>query len=176
MKYILIAWVCAFLYRLTVNASALIWLNHYEKRYTQYLQDVTLGFTENTAAVTKLFKSADLTDRIIPVVQPVGFGQVLQGQTSLFNNMANRREDVVSNMIACFSTARGTFKNRITENFSPIFWINCILFLPRTVLEYLGISGESLIAKLLQLVYWVAAPLFALLRDEIHQFILTLIN
>ena len=67
MKYILIAWACAFLYRLAVNVSALIWLDHYEKRYTQYLQDVTLGFAENTAAVKKLFKSAGLTDCIIPV-------------------------------------------------------------------------------------------------------------
>ena len=176
MKYILIAWAITFLYRLVVNLSSLFWLNHYDKAYMRYLSHPEQDFTECTAAVTKLFKSAGLTDRMIPFVQPMGLGQIVQGHTMLFCNMGNRREDVVGNMISCFSSARGVFKNRILENFSPIYWINCILFLPRTALVYLGISAESVFSKLFQLLYWILTPLLLLLRDELYQFILTLIN
>ena len=176
MKYILIGFGCAFLYRLAVNVSALLWLKHYEKKYSQYLSGVGMQYAENEAAVTKLFKDAGLADRMIPFVQPMGLGQILQGQTSLFNNMSNLREDVVSNMKLCFSSARGAYKNRIVENFSPIFWINCVLFLPRTILVYMGVSTDSFFSKLFQLIYWLAAPLLVALRDEIYQFILALMN
>lgn len=176
MKYVLIGFGLVFAYRLAVNVSSLFWLNHYYKEYTLYLSDPKRNFEENTSAIKKLFDAAGLTDRMIPVAQPVGYGQIMTGHTMVFSNMANRREDVVGNMLSCFATARGTFKNRIIENFSPIFWVNCVLFLPRTVLKYLGVSGDSIFSKLLQLTYWAVTPFLILLRDEIYQAILLLFN
>lgn len=174
MKYALIFFGCAFLYRLITNLSSLIRLNYYSKQYLLYLADPAREFEENAVAVAKLFRASGLTDRMIHFVQPMGYGQLLQGQAYLFSNMENRREDVVDNMRTCFSSARGSFKNRIIENFSPIFWINCILFLPRTVLSYLGVSGESLLTKLFQVIYWIVTPVLVLLRDNIYQYILSL--
>ena len=176
MKYILLLFVCVFAYRLAVNISALIRLNYYDKAYTMYLSHPEKNFGEYTAAITALFKMAGLKDRQIPFVKPMGYGQLLQGHTLLFSNMANRREDVVSNMIQCFSEAKGTFKHRIAESFSPLFWINCLLFLPRTVLEYLGVSGESLVVKLFQLFYWIVTPFLLVFRENIYQYILSLIG
>lgn len=176
MKCFLIAFGCAFLYRLTVNVNALLWLNHYKEKYTQYLANAERGFAENTSAVTKLFKDAGLADRMIPFVQPMGYSQILQGQTSLFSNMENRREDVIGNMLSCFASARGTYKDRIIENFSPIFWINCVLFLPRTVLTYLGVSADNFFAKLCQLIYWLTAPFLVLFRDNLYELIRSLLK
>ena len=176
MKYFLIAFGCAFLYRLTVNVSALLWLKYYEMKYSQYLSGVGSQYAENEAAVAKLFIGAGLSDRTVPFVQPMGYGQILQGQTSLFNNMSNLREDVVANMKLCFSSARGSYKSRIIENFSPIFWINCVLFLPRTVLTYLGVSTDNFFSKLFQLIYWLSAPLLILFRDNLYELIRSLLK
>lgn len=171
MKYFLFTLACAFAYRLICNVRALLWLNFYSKKYRQYLENTERGFAENEAAVTKLFKEAGLTDRQVPFIQPIGYGQILQGHTLLFSNMENRREDIVEIMLSCFASARGAYKNRIIENFSPIFWINCALFLPRTILTYMGVSADSFFSKLLQLIYWIATPLFVLLRDNLYELI-----
>ena len=176
MKYLIIGFVCIFAYRLITNISAFIRVKYYDNEYTMYLSHPERPFAENTSAVVQLFKAAGMKDRQIPFVQPVGYGQILQGHTSLFSNIENRREDVVANMMQCFSEARGTFKHRIIETFSPLFWINQILFLPRTILEFLGIKPESIIVKLFQLVYWLTTPLLVVFRDNICQYILSLIN
>lgn len=172
MRYFLFALGCAFAYRLICNVRALLWLNFYSKKYRQYLENTEMGFAENEAAVTKLFKEAGLTDRQIPFVQPMGYGQILQGHTLLFSNMENRREDVVGNMLSCFASARGAYKSRIIENFSPIFWVNCVLFLPRSILAYLGVSTNSFFSKIFQLIYWLATPLLVLFRDNLYELIL----
>lgn len=176
MKYLLICFACIFVYRLVANVSALIRISYYDKEYTMYLSHPERNFKENTTAVVQLFKKAGMTDLQIPFVQPMGYGQVLQGHTSFFSNIDNRREDVVSNMIGCLDEAKGTFKHRIFENFSPLFWIDKALFLPRTILEYLGVESNSLIVKLFQLLYWLITPLLLIFRDNIYQYIMSFIG
>lgn len=176
MKNIAIVFSCIFIYRLVSNASALIRINHYSEKYEAYLRQSDKGFDEYTTAVVQLFKLAGMTDRQVPFVQPMGYGQLLQGHTSLFSNMSNRREDVVANMLMCFSEAKGTFKHRIFENLSPIFWINQLLFLPQAILAYLGVKPESVIVKLLQLLYWIVTPFFLAFRDVIYQYITSLLG
>ena len=176
MKTLIICFGCIFAFRLITNISALVRINYYDKKYTLYLSHSEIDFGQYTAALVQLFKQAGMKDRQIPFVQPMGYGQILQGHTSLFSNMNNLREDVVSNMLKCFAEAKGTFKHRIFENFSPIFWINQILFLPRTVLEYLGVSGESIFTKIFQLLYWIITPLLVIFRDNLCQYVLTLIG
>ena len=174
MKCLLICFAGIFLYRLVTNISALTRLNHYDEEYTMYLSHPERNFREHTAALVQLFKQAGVSDIQIPFVQPMGYGQILQGHTLLFSNMDNRREDVVANMIRCLAEARGTFKHRILESFSPLFWINQLLFLPRTVMAYLGVSGENIIVKLLQLLYWLITPLFVVFRDNLCKYIFSL--
>ena len=79
-------------------------------------------------------------------------------------------------MLKYLAEAKGTFKHRIIENFSPLFWIDCVLFLPRTVLEYMGVDGNGVITKVFQLLYWAAAPLLLVFRDKLSQYILSLIG
>lgn len=176
MKYLVICFACIFVYRLATNISAFIRISYYDKEYTMYLSHPERDFTKNTTAVVHLFKKSGMTDLRIPYVQPMGYGQILQGHTSFFSNIDNRREDVVANMIKCFSEAKGTFKYRILENFSPLFWIERVLFLPRTILEYLGVDGNSLIVKLFQLLYWIITPFLIFFRGNIYQHIISLIG
>lgn len=160
-------------YRLASNISAFIRVNHYRDKYLEYLKNPESGFREYTSAVVRLFNQADVPDILVPFVQPLGYGQVLQANTTLFANVDSRDEKVIANMQRCFQEARGVFKMRIFQCFSPLFWIECLIFLPRNLLGYLGLSNDSIVSKLSQVLYWFLVPLLAIFRDELHQYILS---
>lgn len=176
MRVLLLCFLCVWGYRLATNVSGLLRLNHYDREYSLYLSNPEKNFAENTGPLVQLFKAAGVADRQIPYVEPMGYGQLLQGHTLLFSNIGNLRDSVVANMIACFAEAKGVYKHRILENFSPLFWIRSILFLPRTLLAYLGVKGDSLITKLFQLLYWLVMPFLVAFRENLYQYIVSLIS
>lgn len=161
-------------YRLASNFSALIRVTHYRNKYLDYLKNPEIGFREYTAPVVALFKRARVPDILIPFVQSLGWGQAIQTNTTLFANVDSRDETAITNMQRCFQEARGVFKLRMRQCVSPLFWIECLIFLPRDLLGYLGLSDESIVTKLLQVLYWFIVPLLALFRDELHQYIFSL--
>ena len=176
MKYFWICFGSLVAYRILTNVSALARLNYHSNEYDKFLKNPDIGFKENTAALVDLFKKANVSDHMIPYVQPMGYCQLLQGQASLFCNMDNLREEVVANMLDCFAEARGTFKHRILESFSPLFWVDQVLFLPRAALSYLGVSGDSVIVKLIQLAYWLITPILLIFRDNLYHYVLSLLG
>lgn len=167
-------WGLIAIYRLASNVSALIRINHYRDKYLAYRKNPGSGFREYTSAVVRLFHQAGVPDILMPFVQPLGYGQAIQANTTLFANVDSRDETAISNMLRCFQEARGVFKLRIRQCFSPLFWIECLIFLPRNALGYLGLSDDSVVTKLSQVVYWFLVPLLAILRDDLHQHILSL--
>lgn len=176
IKYILIGFACIAAYRLISNVCALVKANYYSKEYTLFLSNPEKDFIEHCEAVTQLFNAAGIKDSLIPFLQLTGYGNGFQGHTSLLKNMSNRREDVVGLMIRNFNLAKGTFKHRIFETFSPFFWINQILFLPRTIMDYIGIKADSVIVKVFQLLYWFITPLLIAFRDNIYQYIISFLG
>ncbi|MDO5785886.1 MAG: hypothetical protein Q4P20_12575 [Eubacteriales bacterium] len=173
MKYLAICFLALFGYRLITNICALVRVIHYEKKYMKYLSSQNTDFSEHTDSVVQLFKAAGVSDLLIPFTKPAGFGMVAHGSTSLFANIGNLRNETVAMMHNCFSKAKGTFRHRIVETFSPLFWINCVIFLPRRILEYLGIKGDSILVKLFQLVYWIVTPFLVAFRDEVYQHVIS---
>ena len=79
-------------------------------------------------------------------------------------------------MTRSLSAAKGIFKSRIFEAFSPLYWINCILFLPRNILTYLGLDADGIMSKILQLLYWITTPLIVAFRDSIYEYIATFLG
>lgn len=75
-------------------------------------------------------------------------------------------------MIAKFHEAIGVYKSRLLETFSPIYWIEFAINLPKKILEYLGIAPESIVIKIFQLIYWIVGAvlgfLYALYKPEIQ--------
>ena len=172
MKYAAICFACIFIYKIAFNTCALIRINFYAKKYSKYLTAQNTDFIESTIPIKQLFGTAGLSEPRIPCVQPVGYGKIFEGHASLFSNMSVIREDIVANMLRCFAEARGVFKHRLFEAFSPLYWVNCIIFLPRRILEYLGIKGDSIAVRILQLLYWFATPPLLVFRDRINEWVL----
>lgn len=176
MKYLAICFLCIFTYRLATNISNLIRINVYRKKYNQYLANQDPDFAENIIPIVHLFKIAGLSDITIPCVRPVGYGKLFEGHASLYKNLNVIQDDIVPGVLLCFSEAVGVFKHRIRETFSPLFWIQCVIFLPQKALAYVGVNGDSVIVKIMQLLYWLATPCLLIFRDNISQYILSLLS
>jgi len=58
--------------------------------------------------------------------------------------------------------AIGFCRDRLLETFNPAYWIEAVIYLPRKMLAYVGLSPESLAARILQVIYWVLSAVWTL--------------
>ena len=137
-----------------------------------FTKDVRIPIAEERAQVIKLFKEAEVQDGTLPFVEPAGYGFVSQGVASVFDNFPSKREDIVQVTIRMFQEAIGVYRTRTLEAINPLYWIELVVFLPQKVLKYLGVSAESLLTRVITLLWWVtsvvAAFLFALYRPDVE--------
>lgn len=174
--YIFALFSFGFLYKLIANFSRILLTKHYREKYLQYLAERREDFNLHSHAVKKLFSAADIGDCNLQICEPVGYGRLLTGYTSLFENMAVPRNDAAQLMLNCFSKAEGTFHTRLIECFSPLYWTECLIFLPRKVLSYLGVKNDGFLSRLFQILYWLTAPVLVIFRSEIYGYISQLIS
>lgn len=95
---------------------------------------------------------------------------------SIFSNIGCTDIKVVSEMWHCFSVSRGTYRSRIRECFSPVYWVRCILFFPQIVFSYLGLQESGTPAKIAQVLYWFLVPLLVTVRTEIYRYLIELLS
>lgn len=106
----------------------------------------------------------------------MGYRKVASYNASITDNLSSKRADIVAGALEMFDKTVGVFRMRFLESISPLFWIEFFIFLPRRIVNYLGGEPDRIPVKLLQLIYWVAAPLLIAFRTEFYEFIITLIE
>lgn len=177
MKPLLIVFISCFAYKLLANVSNFLRTRHYKELYLQSLtKNSSVDILEYKSAILQLFRTAGVEDSLISYANPTGYGMLATGTASAFQNIASNRQDVVVAIYRGFSEAHGTFKRRIFETFSPLYWVNCVVFLPKSLFCYLGIKSDSIFIKIFQLLYWLAAPALILIRQDVYQHIASLIG
>lgn len=176
MKYFLTAFFAILAYRAVFCASGYARVVYYEKKYRAYLTDKGEVFTLYAAPVKKLFKQAHIPAPMIPFCEPVGYGQIMTANASVFDNMANKRQDTVCHMMNSFIQAKGYFRMSLLECFSPLYWIQLLFFLPSKLCEFLGISGDRIAIKILQIIYWILTPLILCFRSQLYDLIIQLLQ
>ena len=176
MKTIGIVVIAVMCYRIVFCLSGFLRTIYYEKKYKEYLSGNGKDFSFYSTAVKKLFHQASVQDIAVSFTERAGYGYFRNCETSLFLNLSNTREDVVDGMKKCFLEAKGTFLTRFLECFSPLYWIQVVVFFPRKICEFFEISEKSIASKILQMIYWIAAPLLLVFRNELYQFIVHLIQ
>lgn len=120
----------------------------------------------------KLFKQAGIEDSFIPVTQPMGYGRVASFKASTFGNYPSPLNVFFSPQLRMFSTATGVYKKKIFESINPLYWIELVIFFPKFIFQYLGISGETIVIKIINLIYWFISSLLLLFKDDIKNFII----
>lgn len=72
--------------------------------------------------------------------------------------------------------AKGYFRMSLLECFSPLYWVQLAFFLPSKLCEILGISGDKLVIKIMQVAYWCLTPLILCFRTQLYEFIIQLLQ
>ena len=176
MKYLLFIFLLIAAYKLLNNLSLFIRTNYYSKKYNKYLSDSKNDFVQYVPMTTKLFKAADLQERVFTAVEPIGYNRIQTSTVYHYINLANRRSDIVGATLSCFDQSKAIFKNRLLETFSLLYWLRTILFLPKQLFVYLGASTDGIFVKVVQVIYWLATPLLIAFRDRIYQYISALLR
>ena len=104
--------------------------------------------------IVNYIKYAGVQDQYIPVVQSLGYGQLVSSKISVINNILNQREDIAHIAIELLLEAKGNYWSRFVNSINPFYWIRIILFIPKHLLSYLGLGPDKVIVKIFQLIYW----------------------
>jgi len=173
--------VALILLKLAMNISRLWQAKRYFRMYKDWLtKDTRIPIAEERAQVIRLFKEAGIEDGTLPFSEPDGFGYVSQGMASVFDNFPSNRENIEQVLIRMFLEAIGVYRTRALESINPLYWIEFVVFLPREVLKYLGVSAENLLSKIITLVWWVISSaiafVFALYRPDVEALVKTILG
>lgn len=174
MNYFALAFIAVLAYRILFCLSGYIRAAYYERKYKKYISGKGEEFAIYTAPIRKLLKQAGIPDSTVTAVDSLGHGQFQAVQVSVVENLTVKRGDVIADALNMLSKIKGTFLMNLRECFSPLYWVQLVLFFPIKLCEYLGISGDKLVPKLIQILYWISAPLLLLFRTQLYEFIVQL--
>ena len=168
---IIILFLLIWTYRLISNIYSLHQITFLSKEYDKFFTDKKVSVRERNSEIIALFKKANIKDSHIGFAKPVGFGMVQSGNVSTFDNLFVKNPEIISNAYDAFDQSKGVFKRRIKENFNPLFWIDCLIYLPKNIFIYLGLESSSLIVKSCQIIYWFMTAFYTIYNDQINNFI-----
>lgn len=128
--------------------------------------------------VLSLFEKAHVKDIKIPISERVGFGQIVNASVSVFSMFPSLRPQFSSTTLNMFEETEGVFRKNMIDSFNPFYWIDLIIFLPKTLLAYIGISSEITSYKicnlLLTFIWWILGVLVLYFKPQLQHFIIEL--
>jgi hypothetical protein len=161
--------------RFVLNAQRLYSIKHYRESYMRWLAGDDGNLLEKQPNVVKLIDNAGIHDAVIGIVEPAGLGYVRTGNASVLANFPNRREDAAQATYNIFSQTIGVYRLRMWQTINPLFWLECVIYLPKNAMIFLGLDANSAATKFLQLVWWLAAALlgvfYGIFKSEVDGYI-----
>ena len=146
-----------------INLSRCVQCKRYLSKYHGYINKSTWGFVEHSPQIVKIFNSAGVEDSTVSNVRSVGFGHFQSSQASVFDNLEVKREDVVNLVKRMFYKSIGVYRSRMYETINPLYWVELIVFLPKHALNYIGLSLDSVVINITQIIYWALATIASFL-------------
>lgn len=98
--------------------------------------------------------------------------RTIQYQSSCLDQVRLRDPFVMNSVYATMLQIKSVFQSRFCETFSPIYWIQVIVFAPQKLLLYFDIPATSIISKFFQLIYWILTPIAIFYRDTLTSHLL----
>lgn len=165
-------------YKLALNITRILFVRKFQDDYLEWLNNPSAGssLVSRVPKLKSLVKDADITEVYVPHVQHMGYGQAASFKANLLDAIPTSQVDHLSLIISILNKTLGVFQQRIFDTINPLYWITSVLFLPKSIMQYLGVNPDSVITKLLQLVWWLIAPTALIFREQTHLFIRSLFN
>ena len=174
-QWLLITFLIVFAYKLLSNVISLFKTKHFIELHLKYIVEQNFDISVYQPSFEKLLKRANIKDSFVAEAEPIGYGHIVTRNISVMLNIQSKRQDIASLVNHQLIRAKGVYSLRIKECFSPIYWIECIVFMPRHLLDYLGIDkdkvGYKLSNVLLTFIWWSIGAAVAIFRDEIRNII-----
>lgn len=153
------------LYVFIDSAVSLYQLKRTNKEYFLWLDDSGAhNVAEKRSKLKTLIAHANIPDAKIPVAQPVGFSHVAHATVSVLENFPSQRADIASGFLSLIDDAIGVYKARMWNAFNPLWWINALIFLPRSICTYLNVKADSFFVKAGQILWWVVGTMFTIYK------------
>lgn len=166
-----------FIFKLISNAWYYFSIKELSKIYYDYLKNHNnMEIFKKTSEVIDLFKKAKIKDIYILTTTDRGFISL-----SFFNSFPSHFKEQASAAQKYFYIAEGTFFKNIKNCVNPIYWIDLIIFAPKYIFEYLGITSNNFFIKFLKLlftiIFWIISVLIIpVFQDEIKLMIINLLK
>lgn len=157
MHNVLFLFLAIFLYKLLINVYKAYRCNSLYKLYLKWLMDNgSFDITYTIPEVIDLLK--DYSDNFVPVVQPAGLGVVHSIKANVLLQYPSRLSDIALAQVNLFDRALATYKYNAKQSLTPLYWLDVIIWFPKTIVHFLGINTELKAVKvcylLMQLIYW----------------------
>jgi len=172
LKFQLFLFGFLFLFKLINNLIEYIRCKHYLNKYYDFMsKEITWEFEELVPQIKELFKNAGIQDASFPHAQLAGCNQVFTGAASVLSNITHPRIEIRFSVIQMFHRAIGVYRSRILDTINPLYWIRLIVYLPKRLLSYVGVSPDRILVKVSQVVYWGLTFIYVIFETEINQFL-----
>lgn len=146
--------------------------------HLQWLADSCNEFPQYKGEIKKLLIGSNVPDSYIPTSQAIGYGQIANSNVSVYLNFPSKIAAIAAALSDKFDEAIGTYHKRCLESFNPLYWIETILFLPKTLLQYIGINSDKMAFRLcnilLTFIWWLVCTVFFFFKPQIYECILSL--
>lgn len=165
LKNILILFIIIFSYKLITCISDLTRIIKYKNLYSKYLKYNNENFKQYAKLSVDLLKKLGIKESITN-----------GGLSPVLANITMKNSLISQHITDKFESAVGIAKYNLKQCFSPIYWINSLLFLPKNIFVYLNVSAESILVKIFQFIYWFAGVIFTLFSSDIANWIKSFIQ
>lgn len=174
MYFLLLLFILLFF--LIDSAYSYYKLNKIYDSYFNWLMDhSSTNVARKRSALKKLIAHAGISNPSLPTVEPMGWGKLVSFKIDVLENFPSNRKDIANVTCRIILDALGVYKDRMWSSLNPLFWIQSFVFLPQSIIRYLGLSTDTVLTRLLQLAWWALCSAFTLTKvfyaDKIDQII-----
>ncbi|CAI3596720.1 conserved hypothetical protein [Clostridium neonatale] len=159
LKKLLILFSLILSYKLLSNIYCYVRCKSLQIRYHKWISGNDMNYVTYKSEVIKLFKRANVKDALASVSEKPVPGSLTVGQRSVQNNFPHCSPNHIYSADRMFYEAIGLYRSRFKECFSPLYWIESIIFLPKNILTYINLDSEKTAFKLanvlLSFIWWV---------------------
>jgi hypothetical protein len=136
-------------------------------------------FVHKIPEIKELVKRANAAEPRVTRMEPVGYGHVQQQNISVIDNIPANDREIAQLVVQLLHDTEATFNFRKKQAYSLTYWIEILIYLPSTILQYLGVPASSMISKAANAIAWIlgvvgfiiALPDFEHVRDTISRFL-----
>ncbi|HAT1932904.1 TPA: hypothetical protein I8028_001970 [Legionella pneumophila] len=168
-------------YKFLLNFIALIKIKKFHSTYIDYIEKIKdpewtkirEKILQNQTDIIQILTKCGVKDFGVFITTPTGYGHVEHKQVSILQNLQFVGQlgefNIPSTIDIYLIQAKGILKKRMIEAFSPLYWINTLIFLPQNIITYLGFSLDNkkteAIMKVINVIYWIVAILIPVLMQ-----------